>query len=364
MSGDKTQKPTAKKLADARNKGSIAKSADLTSSAVTLSILAVMGCYGSVTTGYLMRLMKGTFAHPPQIHTIEALSSLLSTMIMQLGVIVAPFLLVPLVAGIAVNLAQVKPLLTLEPLKPSFQKVNPLDGFKRLVSRRSLVQLIKNVLKMFLVTGIVFSIGSSQLNQILGIGSMGVASGLGRVFDIIISMGFNTTLFLLVLGGIDWFYQKYELTKSLMMTRQEIKDEMRNAEGNAEMKAKIKNKGRSFATKRMLAAVPLADVIVTNPTHYSVALQYDPDLSPAPRVVAKGTDHMAFKIREIAKEHKIPIHENVPLARSLHAAVEVNHVIPVELFMAVAEVLAVVYQKTGGRKKRQPKTNHSLLLTQ
>ena len=247
MSGEKTQKPTAKKLSDARNKGSVAKSADLTSSAVTISILAVMAWYGPSTTGYLMRLMKVTFEHPPHINSTEALTEVMSSMVAHLGTVAAPFLLVPLITGIAVNLFQVKPLLTFEPIKPSFQKVNPLEGLKRLFSRRSLVQLVKSNLKMLMVTGIVYSIAASQLNQILDIGQMGVASGLGMVFGIILSMGFYTTLLLLVLGAVDYFYQKYELTKSLMMSRQDIRDEMRNSEGNTEMKAKIKHKGRSFA---------------------------------------------------------------------------------------------------------------------
>jgi flagellar biosynthetic protein FlhB len=141
------------------------------------------------------------------------------------------------------------------------------------------------------------------------------------------------------------------MNKQLMMTRQEVKDEMKQMDGDQEIKGKIKRKGREIVQKQMLAAVPTADVILVNPTHYSVAIQYDPDVSPAPRVVAKGVDHLALKIREIAKENKVPIYENPPLARALYAQVEVDHMISPELFVAVAEVLAWVFQKSKGRGK-------------
>jgi flagellar biosynthesis protein FlhB len=348
----KSEKPTAKKLADARRQGTVAKSVDLTGAAVTMSILGVMSWYGPQTVNQLGRFMKSTLAHPVLIGTPEAFVSVLVNTIVQLVVIAAPFVLAPCLVGIAINLFQVKPLLTLTPIKPAFNKLNPLEGAKRLVSRRALIQFAKSLLKMLVVAGIAFSVFNGQLSILMGVGKMGLFNGLGTIFNAIISLAFNVTLLLLVLGAIDWFYQKYELTQSLMMTKQEVKDEIRNMEGNPEVKNKIRSQGRSMANKQMLAQVPMADVVLINPTHYSVALQYDPDVCPAPRVIAKGTDHMAFKIREIAKANRIPLHEDPPLARSLHAQVEIYHMIPPELFMAVAEVLAVVFQKKGGRKPK------------
>jgi flagellar biosynthetic protein FlhB len=244
---------------------------------------------------------------------------------------------------------QVGPMASLSTLAPKLQKINPMEGIKKQFSKKAGVEVIKGLLKLTAIAAIAYWTFEGHFGEVFDLGSRGIIVGWQKIFHLIFDTMLNIGLTLLVIGLADWFVQKYLLMKQLMMSKQEVKDEVRNMEGNQEIKQKVKQHGRLLATKQMLAAVPTADVILVNPTHYSVALQYDPDVCPAPRVVAKGVDFMALKIREIAKENRIPIYENPPLARTLYATLEVNQMVPPEFFVAVAEILAFVFQKTKGR---------------
>ena len=350
MSGDnKTEKPTPRKLSNARKEGMVAKSSDMTSAIVSIAMLCLLAWYGNTASQYLMRLMRNYFSHPDNL-TTSTLPVTFQNVITHMCIVILPFLLTPMIAGIAMNLFQVKPMITFDAIKPKFKKINPLQGIKRLVSQRSLIELAKGLIKLVFVGTVAYWNVSGRISQLMNASQMSFLQAWELVYQIVLSCIFAICIAMLCIGAADWFYQKWQFMKQMRMTKQEVKDEMRNMEGNPEVKQKIKANGRQIATRRIIEQVKFADVILINPTHYSVALQYDPDIAPAPRVVAKGTDHLALRIREEAKTYGIPLYENPPLARQLYAMVEMDHLIPPELFIAVAEVLAFVFQKSKGRK--------------
>lgn len=356
--GEKTEKPTARRIDDARKKGQVAKSADLTAALVIGAILMILTWYGPSALGHIVRIIRHFMVHQladmaGSALTMEGFLKLFNAATLHMMMLMAPFLLGAMVMGVLVNLFQVKPLFATEAIKPNLKKLNPIEGFKRLFSQRAFIELGKGLLKIAVVSAVCFGIIQSQYDQLLGTSQMAILKASHLLFQLILSLTFGVVIALLAIGVVDWKVQIYQLMKQLRMTKQEIKDEMRNTEGNPEVKRKIKSQGQAMARKRMLANVPKADVILVNPTHYSVAIQYDPDECPAPRVIAKGVDALALKIREIAREHQIPIVENKPLARSLYDAVEVEHMIPPHLFVAVAQVLAFVFTKSKGRKTTQ-----------
>lgn len=357
MSGasEKTEKPTPKRIADARKKGQIAKSNDFNSALVLGAVALILALYGAYFFNSVARLARELLRHQLQASeamTLSAFEALFRDMVFQIVIVALPFLVGTLLVGVLANLAQTRVLFTLDPLKPKLEKINPIQGFKRLFSQKSLVELIKGIVKMAVVGLCAYAVIRSQQAHLMGMTQMGFTQAWILVFKTILNICVAIAIALLVLGVADWWYQRYQLMKQLRMSRQEVKDEMKNMEGNPEIKRRVKSTGQAMLRQRMLKAVQTADVIVTNPTHISVALQYDPDEAPAPRVVAKGAEHLAFRIRELAKEHKIPIVENKPLARSIYATVEVNHMIPPELFIAVAEVLAFVFKRYKSRRNR------------
>jgi flagellar biosynthesis protein FlhB len=358
MSGgsEKTEKPTPRRLSDARKRGQVAKSNDFNAALVLGGITLILMLYGTYFFQYISRLARELLWH--QLRHADALSvetfqKLFEDLIFHTIIIIAPFIVGAMVVGVMANIFQIKILFTMEPLKPTLSKINPLSGFKRMFSQKSVVELLKGILKMAIVGVCGFAVVKSQSDHLLAMSQMGFAQAWMLVVQVIINISATIAIVLFVLGIADWWYQKHQLMKQLRMTRQEVKDEMKNTEGSPEVKRRIKQVGQAMVRQKMLKAVATADVIVNNPTHISVAIQYDPDVAPAPRVVAKGADHMAFQIRELAKEYGIPMVENVPLARSIYSTVEVDHMIPPELFIAVAEVLAYVFKRNKGRRKPQ-----------
>lgn len=348
---EKTEKPTPKRLKNARQKGNVAKSQDLSSATVLAGSIMLLSWVGPYTLSNLFAYAKHLFSNlstEPLTQTafIGILSNILTTMIL----LVLPFFLGSMTIGILINLVQVKPLFTSYPLKPKLTKLNPINGFKRFWSMRSLVEFAKSIFKMLVVAVTAYIIVTSHMEELMILHSMDVYSVWSFILGIVGELGTWTCVILFVLGLADFGYQKYEHKRKLKMSKQEVKEERKQQEVDPHIKSRIRSMGIQFARKRMLAAVPTADVVVTNPTHFAVALQYDPDMAPAPRVIAKGQDKFALKIKEVAKEHNVPIVENKPLARALHKAVEVDSMIPPELFVAVAEVLAYVFSKNKGRK--------------
>lgn len=348
---EKTEKPTGKRLREAREQGNVAKSADLSSSIVLASSLMLLGWVGPYTLSNIFAYAAHLFSNPIKTPITQTLFiGLLTNLLTTIVLLVLPFFLGAMLTGVIINIVQVKPLLTTQPLKPKLEKLNPLSGFKRFFSMRSIVEFCKSIFKTIVVGVTGYNIVTSHMREILILHSLDLYSVWKFLISIMSELAVWTCMILFVMGVLDYFYQKYEHTKQLRMTKQEIKEEHKQEEMDGALKSRIKSIGKQMAKKRMMAAVPKADVVITNPTHFAVAIQYDPDIAPAPRVIAKGQDAFALKIKEIAKENKVPIVENKPLARALHKIVEVDHMIPPELFVAVAEVLAYVFSKNKGRK--------------
>jgi flagellar biosynthesis protein FlhB len=351
---DKTEKPTPKRIQDAREQGQVVRSQEFTS-ALLLGLgsilLATGGAFWGNSLMEVMRHILSQMTRTAPLTQNQWLVTLQETGQVMFGLIV-PIGLVLMIAGTGGHLAVTGLLFTTKPLVPALNKLNPLSGVQRLFSKDKLVELGKSLMKMALIASLVYGVvenGTRQLptwyqlplNQVL----------LQGLWPMVTSLMIWASAGFLLVGILDWAWNGWQYQKKLMMSRQEIIDERKNQDGDPKMKARQRRMGRQLVEKRQLASVPKADVVINNPTHFSVAIQYDPDLGPAPRVIAKGQDFFALKIRETAKEHGVPMVENKPLARSLYATVEVDQMIPPELFVAVAEVLAYVYAKNKGRKR-------------
>ncbi len=251
---------------------------------------------------------------------------------------------VALVAGVGANLLQFGFVLTTVPFKWSFSRLNPITGFKNVFSKRILVNLAKQMLKLSAVVIIIYSTISGNVGLFAQVGQSSPADIVMLTFNVIYSMAWKFGLFLVVVGLLDYAYERWNLEENLKMSKQEVKDEWRQAEGNPEAKAALKRRQRESARRRMMQAVPRATVVVTNPTHYAVALEWDEVKMDAPVVTAKGADLVAKRIRDIAREHGVAIMENPPLARTLYEKVELDQPIPPNLYAAVAQVIAFIYK--------------------
>ena len=349
-SSSKTEKPTPRRWEQARERGQVAKSQDL-NSAIVLGAAALVILYiGPYTVQTLHGMLRYSFLHlSTEPFTVTHFSDLLTENTISLVWLLMPLLgLISAVATLG-NLIQTKPLFTLKPLEPNLEKINPISGFKRLWSMRSVVEVVKSLIKMAVIGGGGYVIISNHLDELLITMLTSISAGWAVVGNVIGMVALWSVSSFFVLGLADYIYQRYELEKQLRMTRQEVRDERKNQEGDPMIKNQIRQMGIRISRNKQLAQVPTADVIITNPTHFAIALKYDPDRAPAPIVIAKGQDHFALKIKEIAKEAGIPTIENKPLARSLYKMAEVESMIPAELFVAVAEVLAFVFSKNKGR---------------
>ncbi len=262
----------------------------------------------------------------------------------QILLISAPILIVACIVGFITNIVQVGWLVTTKPLKPKFSKLNPISGFKRMFSLKAIVELFKSLLKFAVILMVVYSVIKNYIAYIPNLFLLTPIQLLELTGDIIVKLGVTVGFAYLLVAMLDYAYAKYKHEKDLKMTKQEVKEEYKQAEGNPEVKGKIKQKMREASMRRMMQDLPSADVIITNPTHYAVALKYDKLSGKAPYVVAKGVDFQAKRIREVATENDIEIVEDKPLARTLYANVEIGKEIPPELYKTVAEILAYVYK--------------------
>ena len=263
------------------------------------------------------------------------------------SICVLPVMLLAVIAGVAVSLCQVGVFFRANVIIPDFNRINPVSGAKRLFSRRSLVNCFKSILKIILVAIVAWSCLRKVWPEMCSLILRDIPDSVLFTKSVIERLLTNCCIFLLIVGVIDYVYQWWEHERSIMMTFKEIKDEMRDLEGKPEVKQAIKSRQRQIARRRMMQDVPSADVVVVNPTHYAVALKYDIIEYPAPRVVAKGLDHIALNRRKLAEENKVCVVENPLLAKSLYKAVDIGELIPRELYQAVAEVLAYVYKLSG-----------------
>ena len=353
--GEKTEEPTPKKKEDARKKGQVAKSYDL-SSAITLILLILMSnMFGDSVFNALHRYVRHSLENGLSRSVTQG--NLTSILLQDSGTYlkaVLPMMAGVMVIGILANIMQTGFLRSTYPLKPNLKRLNPIEGFKNIVSKRAFLNLCKNFLKLILVGYISYSFVEDNLEEILSVAHMSIRGVFPVVGDIVLGLLSRVGISLLALAAIDYMYQRYEFNRDMRMTKEEVKEELKQMEGDPQIRSLRRQKQRQMAMSRMMAAVPEATVVVTNPTHLAVALRYEEESSAgAPVVVAKGADFIAQKIREIAKEHEIPIMENKSLARALYRNVEIGQEIPMELYQAVAEILAMVYRMEGKTKQKQ-----------
>ena len=341
--GDKTEEPTAKKRADARKKGQVAKSQELNTAFVLLMGFLVLRILWEYIYVNIAEYTTYLYSHLAQSVTTEGISELFIGIMILLAKTVLPVMFAILVIGLAINLFQVGFMFSTEQLEFKLDKLNPINGFGRIFSKRSLIELVKSIFKIIIIGYFLYLYLKDQVPLLPQFIFFDLPQSLATAADIIFTMAFQVVGVIMVLGVADYAYQKWQTTQDLMMTKQEVKDEYKQTEGDPQIKSKIKQKQRQMAMQRMMSEVPKADVIVTNPTHLAVALKYNKSMV-APVVVAKGQDIVAERIKQIARENHVMIVENKPVARALYQAVEVGGVVPAELYQAVAEILAYVYR--------------------
>ncbi|SES75554.1 flagellar biosynthetic protein FlhB [Oceanobacillus limi] len=345
FAGEKTEKATPKKRQDERKKGKVAKSQDVNTAILLLLSFIILFVFG----GYMKNIMTTLFQHTftEYIHWDLTPNTVYQVFIegtIETAKLVAPIMLVAIIAGFASNLMQIGFLFTTEPLKLDLKKIDPIQGAKRIFSIRALVELLKSLFKIVFIGAITFSTIWIFKDDMMMTAFKDTESSLAFFGQTTMIMGFAAIIALLFLSVFDYTYQRYDFEKNMRMSKQDVKDEYKNIEGDPLIKSKIKERQRQMAMSRMMSEVPNADVVITNPTHFAIAIKYDEEKSSAPYVLAKGVDHLAFRIKEIAKAHEVVTVENRPLARSLYDKVEIGDTIPEEFYQAVAEVLAYVYR--------------------
>ena len=345
---EKTEEATPKRRDEARRKGQTAKSQELNSAVVLMAALASMYVLGGMLFNTLAGFTASTLA---QSHTYEF--SVLSVRTHVLGWAqvffgsVGPILLVIGVAALIVSISQVGFVINEEALNFKPNRLDPIKGAKRIMSMRSLVELAKGILKITIVGMISYWVIAPEMPRIALLTDAGVSDIFTYTGVMVFKVGMYTALVLLVMAILDYAYQRFEFNKSIRMTKQEVKEESKQTEGDPQVRMRIRSLQRENARRRMMDDVPEADVVITNPTHFAVALKYDMDTMATPMVVAKGKNLIAQKIKEIARESGVPMVENKPLAQALFKSVEIGQGIPEELYRAVAEVLAYVFRLKG-----------------
>lgn len=344
FAGEKTEEATSKRQSEARQKGQVAKSSELNSVFVIVAAFFTLKVLGSYIFdelfGYMKMILTNLWLADLTITAVEQIFIGFAIVFLKTTL---PLMGVILVVGIAINFFQVGINFTLEPLMPNFDKINPLTGFGRLFSKRSLVELFKALFKIGIIGGFIYRFMMKQTKQVPSLISAELIDSFHLAASLILDLVFNIATVLFVLAVFDYMYQLWENKESMKMSKDDIKQEFKQSEGDPQIKGKIKERQRAMSRQRMMQDVPTADVIVTNPTHFAVALKYDQEML-APIIVAKGQNLIAQKIKEIAKEHRVVIVENKMLARALYASVEIGQPVPHELYQAVAEVLAYVYK--------------------
>lgn len=343
----KTEKPTHRKIKKAREEGQVAKSQEISTAVSLIAMFFAFRLFAGWIYGNAIAIMRFDWSLIPfsddVMHTPH-IANYLAFLFQQVVFIALPLLAVSFIVGIITNVVQVGWLPTTKPLKPKLSKLNPISGFKRMFSMQSLVTLIKSLAKLAVVGLVVYNMMSSRLNDIPSLLNMSLFSSLLFVGNMVIDMALAVGALFIIVAALDYAYTRYAHFKKLRMTKQEVKDEYKQTEGDPFIKGKIRQKMREVSMRRMMQNVPEADVVITNPTHYAVALRYNNTIDKAPVVVAKGVDFMAKRIKEKAQENHIAVVENPPLARTLYAEVDVGEEIPYELWESVVEILAYVFK--------------------
>lgn len=343
--GEKTEKATPKRKRDERKKGNVFSSKDLAAAGFLLIMLLAFKGFGKLMLQSLYDLMSFWFSVCDGSYEVtrEALIPMLTEGLRTVAVVAGPPLILSILVNVLLTGAQTRFLFTKEAIKFKFSRLNPLEGIKKLFSLRSAVELVKSLLKIAVVAGIIYNSLSAEIAHIAMLSDVDVGSAVLYTCSVIYSTIMNVAVVFILLGIVDFAYQWWEYEKNLRMTKQEIKEEYKQMEGDPQIKGKIKQRQREMAQRRMMQDVPKADVIIRNPTHYAVAILYDPEKHLAPAVVAKGADNIAMKIIEIAENNGVLMTENRPLARALYEKVDIGREIPSEYYQTVAEILAWVY---------------------
>lgn len=346
FSEEKTEQATPKKRKDAREKGNVLQSKEVNSAFVLLATFLIINAFST----FIGLTMKNTTIYTYEqylsvdfIFSLKNLQKLFIDVMANFFILIAPIALTNLLVGVASSYLQVGTLFTTKPLVIDIKKLNPIEGFKRMFSMKSVMELLKSLIRMIILGYISFIYIKGQIVAILDSISMDLYIILKIILNMSVGIGIRAGMALIVLAIIDYVYQRYEYNKNLKMSKQETKEEYKQTEGNPQIKSKIKEKQRQMSMQRMMQDVPKADVIITNPTHFAVGIKYNPHDFDAPKVIAKGQDLIAKNIRKIAQENNVVIVENKPLARALYDSVEIGQFVPPDLYQAVAEVLAYVY---------------------
>ena len=351
----KTEEPTPRKLEEARKKGQVASSQEVKHwFAILGALILVLAFAPAAATG----MTEGMATFLTHVHSIPLDPTALVDLLAAAALDIAWYLLAPLIVlllmAVAGGFVQHGPLLSAESLKPKLDKINPIKGLKRQFSLRALMEFVKGILKIAIVGAIATAVIMPEFDGLEAFTGLPMATTMERVWSMAVTMLVAVLAVMTVIAGLDLLYQRFEFHKQQRMTKQELKDEFKQSEGDPLVKAKLRQIRTERARRRMMAAVPDADVVITNPTHVAVAMKYDPEAMAAPVVVAKGADLIAKRIRELAEEHDVAVVENPPLARALFQAVDIDQSIPPEHYRAVAEVISYVF-----KLRRQPMPSRS-----
>jgi len=343
--GEKTEKPSHKKLQDARKKGQVVKSTDVNNMIVLIGSFLLLTTFGGLIIEDVKKVMEYFFINSAQTTVVSLASTQLFMLLINLSSKVLILIFIPLMLmGVVGNLMQTGLLTTGEPLKPKFNKLNPINGFKEMFSRKRMLGSFKNILLLVVASLMSYTFISNRQQELLSLPYMLYTESLVVLGRTVSNFVIQILLLVVVVAAIDYGIQRFEFMKSMKMSKQELKEEYKQMEGDPFVKGKRRQKQREMSMGRTVAAVSEATVVITNPTHFAVAIKYVHEEDLIPKVVAKGVDFKAQKIKEVAKEQGVPIIENKPLARNLYATVEVDQAIPIELYKAVAEILAIVYK--------------------
>ncbi|NTW04806.1 MAG: flagellar biosynthesis protein FlhB [Peptococcaceae bacterium] len=344
-SQEKTEQPTPRKLQDAKKKGQVAKSKDLSAALVLMAAVLFFFMYSNETVvsmgGYLSWYFSNCFSFnlpDDQMYTVMVNS------LLEVVTLVVPLILFIMAMGFIANVLQTGFFISSDAVAPKFERMNPIEGIKKLLSVDSLVEMVKSILKILVVGIVSYVVAIKYIPEMLMIYFKNPQLEILEIVSVLLVIAFSGGMVFLVLAMIDFYYQKYSFNKKMKMSMQEVKDEYKNSEGDPQIKGWLRKRQREIAMNRISEEVPKATVVLTNPIHYAVALKYEEGISKAPVVLAKGAGDIALRVKEVAANYNIPIIENPPLARLLFKQVEVGSEIPVELYQTVAEVLAMVYK--------------------
>ncbi|MDD3839693.1 MAG: flagellar biosynthesis protein FlhB [Clostridia bacterium] len=349
---EKTEKATPKKRREARSEGQVIRSNDLNSAFLLLFFFAILSLFISITADTLKEYSREIFQIGKDLDDIYTITGIRDVMLVSFktwGVAVLPYMATAFLTGLILNYAQVGFLLTAKPLTPNLNRLNPIEGFKRIFSKKAFVELLKALVKLTAILYIVYSELLKNYQDIPNLVNLSIYDALIFIKENAVKIGIKAAAVIIAIAIFDYFFQWMEYEKSIKMTKYEVKQELKQTEGDPYIKSKIRERQREIGLKRMMQEIPKADVIITNPTHYAVALKYDPESYTAPVVVAKGKDNIARKIKEVAKSNNVSIIENKMLARELYNTVEIGSEIPPELYKAVAEILAYIYGLKNGK---------------